>query len=110
MAAGRQRRAAIENADVVETEKASLEDVHSIGVFAIDPPRKIQQQLLKHAFEENRVADATTLLLNLIDAPRGPRVNRRIHIAKGPLISRQLAVRMHVPLAQHQEKLIFCEL
>src|SRR5215213_395723 len=110
VAASRQRRAAIENTDVVETEKAALKDVHPFSVFAIDPPREIQQQLLKHTSEKNGVADSTTLLLDLVDAPRGPRMYRWIHIAERPLVRGKLTVRVHVPLAQHQDELRFCEL
>src|ERR1043165_1946327 len=46
MAAGRQRCAAIENADVIETEKAALKNIHPVSAFAIYPPGEIQQQLL----------------------------------------------------------------
>src|ERR1044072_132782 len=101
MAAGRQWRAPIKDADVVETEEAALKDIHSIGILAIDPPREIQQQLLEDSLEKDCVAHSTSLFLDLINAPRCPRVNRRIHVAERPFVSRQLAVRMHVPLAQH---------
>src|SRR5690242_19182007 len=102
MAARRQRRAAIKDADVVETEEAALKDVHPVGVLAIDPPGEIQQQLLKDALEKNRVANTAALLLDLVNAPRRPRMDRRIDVAKRPLVSGQLTVRMHVPFAQHQ--------
>ena len=58
MSAGGQRRAAIENADVVETEKAALENVHAFGVFAIHPPGEIQHQFLENAFEKCAVGAA----------------------------------------------------
>ena len=54
MAAGRQRGAAVEDADIVQAEKPALKDVLALGVFAIDPPGKIQQQLMKHALEKRR--------------------------------------------------------
>src|SRR5678815_2640344 len=109
MAAGRQWRASIKDADVVEPEEAALKDVHPVGVFAIDPPSEIQQQLLEDSLEEDSVACSTPLLLDLVNAPRRPGVNRWINVAEGPLISRQLTVRMHVPLAQHQQQLVFCK-
>src|ERR1700750_378408 len=56
----------IENADVVETQKATLKDIHPVGVFAVDPPRKIQQQLLEHTFKKNSVANAAAFLLDLV--------------------------------------------
>ena len=37
-------------------------------------------------------------------------MNRRVDITKRPFISRNLAVRMHVPFAEHQQKLFLCKL
>jgi hypothetical protein len=51
-AAGRQRRAAVEDADVVEAEEAALEDVVAPRVLAVDPPGEVQQQLVEDALEE----------------------------------------------------------
>src|ERR1051325_153467 len=110
MAAGRERCTTIENTDVIQTKKATLKDVHAIGIFTIDPPGEIQQQLLKNALEKDCIADSTSLLLDLVNAPRGPGVNWRIHIAKRPLVCRQLAVRMHVPFAQHEDELVLRKL
>src|SRR6202021_3582015 len=47
MAAGRERRRAIENSNIVETEKSALEDVHAVGIFPIDPPGEVKQKLVK---------------------------------------------------------------
>src|SRR5262245_61871499 len=110
MTAGWQWCTAIENADVIKPEKAALKDVHSISIFAIDPPREIQQQLLEDPLKENCVADSTSLLLDLVNTPRSPGVNRRIHIAKRPFVSWQLTVRVHIPFAQHQHELVLGEL
>ena len=52
--AGRQRRAAIEHADVVEAQEAALEDVLALGVLAIHPPGEVQEQLVEDALEESR--------------------------------------------------------
>ncbi len=109
-AAGRQRLRAVEHADVVQAEEAAFEDVAARGVLAVDPPREVEQQLLEHAFEELAVADAAALLLDLVDAPRRPRVHRRVHVAKRPLVRGQLPVGVHVPLAQHQRELVLGEL
>ncbi len=49
VAAGRQGCAPVEHPDIVEPEEASLEDVLSIGVFAIDPPGKVQEELVEDA-------------------------------------------------------------
>ena len=58
VAAGRQRRAAVEDADVVQPEEAALEDVAAVGVLAVDPPGEVEQQLVEDAFEEATVGDA----------------------------------------------------
>ena len=56
VAAGRQRRAAVEDADVVEAEEAALEDVLALGVLAVHPPGEVEQQLVEDALEEPAVA------------------------------------------------------
>ena len=48
---------------------------------------------------------AVALLLDLVDAPRRPRVDRRVDVTEGPLVGRKLAVRVHVPFAQQQHQL-----
>ena len=53
-AAGRQRRRAVEHADVVEPEEAALEDVAALGVLAVHPPGEVQHQLVEDALEEAR--------------------------------------------------------
>ena len=109
--AGRQRCAAIEDADVVETEEAALEDVAALGVLAIHPPGEVQQQLVEHALEELQVAFVAALLaIDLEHAPGCPRMHRRIHVAERPLVGGHLAVRMHVPLAREQHELLLGEL
>ena len=50
--ARRQLRAAVEDADIIQTEKAALKDVASRNIFAVHPPREIEQQLLENAFQE----------------------------------------------------------
>ena len=52
IAAGRQRRAAVEDADVVEAEEAALEDVLAEAVLAVHPPGEVQQQLVERRLEE----------------------------------------------------------
>src|SRR5262245_10808716 len=47
ISAGRQRSTAVEYANIVEAQKASLEDVLTRSVFAVDPPSEIEQQFLK---------------------------------------------------------------
>ena len=54
VAAGGQRRAAIEDADVVQAQESALENVVALCVLAVHPPGEIQQQLVKHALAETR--------------------------------------------------------
>jgi hypothetical protein len=107
--AARQRLRPVKDADVVEPEEAALEYVVALDVLAVDPPCEIEQQLLEDAGEEFAVALARALLVDLVNTQRSPRVHRRIHIAKRPFVSRDLAVRMHVPLAEHQDQLLLCK-
>ncbi len=72
MSACWQRRAAIEDSDVVETEEAALEDIHPLGVLAVNPPGEVQHQLVEDPHQEGAIATAALLLVDLVDAPRGP--------------------------------------
>src|SRR5262249_38647455 len=95
--AGRQGRRTIKDSNIVQSEEATLKNVHAIGIFTIDPPREIQQELVKHFFEECAVGYATHTTVDFIYPPSCPRVHRRVHIAESPLVGRQLPVWMHVP-------------
>jgi hypothetical protein len=44
VAAGRQRRAAVEDADVVEPQKTALEGIVAGAVLAVHPPGKVESQ------------------------------------------------------------------
>src|SRR5580658_3233884 len=109
MPTGRQRRIAIKHADIVQSKKASFEHVPAIGIFSVDPPCKVEQQLVEDALEKYPIARTATLLLDLIDAPSRPSIHRRVHIAECPLVGWQLTVGMHVPFANHQCQLSFGE-
>ena len=56
VAAGGQRRRAVEHADVVEPEEAALEDVGAGAVLAVDPPGEVDQQLGEGVLQELDVA------------------------------------------------------
>src|SRR5579863_2898956 len=56
VAPGGQWGAAVENADVVEPQKAPLEEVLAEAVFTVHPPTEVQHQLCKRAFEELHIA------------------------------------------------------
>ena len=102
----RERRRAVDGADVVQAEEPALEDVVAGGVLPVDPPGEVQEQLLEDALEEDEVGGA----VDGEDPQRGPRVDGRVHVAEGPLVGRQLAVGVHVPLAAHQQELVLGEL
>ena len=100
-AAGEHRRA-VEGADVVEPEEAALEDVVAERVLAVHPPGEVDQQLVEGGGEELEVGAA-------VDAEhreRRPRLDGRVHVAEVPLVGGQLAVRVHVPLAAHEQQLV----
>ena len=103
-----ERGTAIEYADVVESQEATPEDVLPTGVLAVHPPVEIHQQLLKHLLEKSQVALARASS-PFVDFPRGPRMHRGVDVAKVPLISRKLAIRIQVDIAQQQKKLLLRE-
>ncbi len=69
---------------------------------------KLSSSFWKRAFEEEQVAVAL-VVGDLVDPPDGPGVDRRIDVGEVPLVGRELAVRVHVPLAQQQQELVFRE-
>ena len=101
--AGGQRRAPVEHADVVQPQEAALEHVAALGVLPVHPPGEVQHQLVEDPAEEGQVPSASALLLDLVDAQRGPGEHRRVHVAERPLVGWDLPVRVHVPLAEHAE-------
>ena len=97
-----QHRRAVERPDVVEPEEAALEDVVAERVLAVHPPGEVDQQLVEGARQEVEVGPA----VDPEHRKRRPRLDRRVHVAEVPLVGGQLAVRVHVPLAAHQEQLV----
>src|SRR5260370_11760505 len=106
MPSGGQWLRTIEHSNIVETQKAALKHVHAIRILAIYPPREIQQEFVKHTLKETSVGAPANAFFNFVNAPRSPRVHWRIDVPERPLISRQLPVRMHIPLAQQQNNLV----
>ena len=47
-----QRLAAIDDGDVVEAEEPALEDVQTVAIHLVDPPREIDEQLVEAALEK----------------------------------------------------------
>ncbi len=109
VAAGGQRGAAVEHADVVEAEEAALEHVLAEAVLAVDPPGEVQQELVERRPEEVHVRLATQGLLGAMEEQRRKGVDRRVHVAEVPLVGGHLAVGVQVGAPQHQLHLLLGE-
>ncbi len=109
VAAGRQRGAAVEDADVVEAEEAALEHVLAEPVLAVHPPGEVQQQLVERRLEELHVRLAAQGLLGAMEEERGEGVDRGVHVAEVPLVGGHLAAGVQVGPAEHQLHLLLGE-
>src|SRR5678815_1917902 len=85
----RQRRAAIKNTDVIQTEEAALKDIVAAAVLAIDPPGEVQKKLLERQLEPVDIAMAAPFL-QAVSKDGGPCLYRRIYVTKIPLIGGKL--------------------
>lgn len=61
----RQGLGAVEQTDVVQTQETTLENVLAIEVFAVHPPRKVEQQFLEYTFEKVEILSAVHFSFNL---------------------------------------------
>jgi len=100
---GRQRPAAVEDPAGFDSEKAALKNVLSPGILAIDLPSEIQEQLVEHAFQELPIVEVLPFLLDFVQPPSRPSLARWVHVAQGPFVGGNLSLRMHIPLAQHED-------
>src|ERR1700739_4591261 len=78
VSAGWQGSGSVKNSDIVETQKAALEDIGAIRIFPIHPPGEIQEQFVKNFFEEPTISDASNAPFDFINAPGSPGMYRRI--------------------------------
>src|SRR5271169_1392145 len=108
MAASRERRTAIENSDVVEPEEAASKYVAPLWILAVHPPVEVQHQALEGAFQETNIR-AAQFCLDSVEKQRRPGVHRGIHVAKVPLVCRNLPVGMGVEVSEHKQELLFGE-
>src|SRR5262249_49265752 len=97
--------AAIKDPDVVQSEKATGEDVLPLRIFPVDPPVKIQHQALKRSFQETQIGPAK-LLFHVVQKQRCPCMHGRIYVTEVPLISRNLSVGVCVQISQHEQQLV----
>ena len=102
----RQGCRAVDRPDVVQAQKAALEDVVSLHVLAVNPPGEIQQELVEDRLQEFIVAG----LIDLEDADRRRGVHRRVHVREGPLVGGQLSRRRHVPGTGEELELVLGQL
>src|SRR6266536_5692352 len=65
---------------------------------------------MEYPLQERQITLAAALLLDLVDAPGRPGQHRWVDIAEGPLVGRDLAVWVLVPLAAQQNQLLLGEL
>ena len=109
VAAGGQRRTAVEDADVVKTQESALEHIAAETVLAVHPPGEVEQELLEGALEPIEVALALADLLQSVRKQSSPRMHRRIDITEIPLIGWELPVGMKIVLPDHQVQLLLAE-
>ncbi len=60
---------------------------------------------MEDALQEHAIRAASLLLVNFVDAPCSPGQHRWVDIAKCPFVSRELPIRVHIPLSHQQIKL-----
>src|SRR5262249_32638252 len=101
--------AAVEDADIVQSEEPAFEHVVAEGVFSVHPPGEIHEQLVKHALQEETIAFAAEGFLDHVDQPGGLAVDGRVDVAEVPLIGRNLAAGMEIQLVGHEPELVLRE-
>jgi hypothetical protein len=84
----RERRAAVEDADVVEPEEPALEDVPAVVVLAVDPPGEVEQELVEDPLEEVAIGDPRDAPVDLVDTPCRPGMDGRVDVREGPFVGR----------------------
>src|SRR4029434_4292624 len=106
---GGQRSAAIEDADVVESEEPALEGIAAGQILAVEAPREVVREPVEGEAQEIAVGGAAAILLEAMERQGGPGVHGRIDVAEIPLVRRQPAARMHVDVPHHEEELLLGE-
>ena len=109
VAAGGQRRAPVEDADVVEAEKAALEHVLAEAVLAVHPPGEVQHQFVERFPEKIQVHLSPQGLLRAVQEEGRKGVDRGVHVAEVPFVRGHLAVGVQVDAFEHQLHLLLGE-
>ena len=82
MAAGGQRGAAVEDADVVQPQEPALKDVLAEAILAVHPPGEVQQEFVEGQLEKILVRLPAQGQLGAVEEQRRPRMDRGIHVAE----------------------------
>ena len=98
------RRAAVDECDIVQPEKAALEQIVAERVDLVDPPGKVDSSLWKQ-FSRNAVGLAGADRVLSIDAPDGPGMDRRVQVGEFPFVGGDLAVGVLELLEEHEPEL-----
>src|ERR1700758_4525026 len=91
---GGQWSAPVENSDIIQAEKSTLQDVESGDVFSVYPPGKIEKQLMEDTFKKRNIPrivwflDTPVFTINFKNSPSCPGVHRRVYITECPLVRR----------------------
>ena len=96
VAAGGQRGAAVEDADVVEAEKSSFENILAEPVLAVHPPGEVQAELVEGRSEEIEVHLAPQGLLGAVQEESRKGMDRGVDVAEVPFVGGDLPVRVQV--------------
>jgi hypothetical protein len=78
--AGRQRRRAIEDADVVEAQESALEHVLAKPVLAVNPPCEVGDELRERPLQEFDVTPTVERLFVAVQEDGRPGVYRGVHV------------------------------
>jgi hypothetical protein len=106
----RERRAAVEDADIVQAEESALEHVVPECVLLVDPPGEVHEELVELPLQEGPVTRPARGLLHDVHLPGGAAVNRRVHVTEVPLVGGDLSAGVQVHLVGDQLQLVLGEI
>src|SRR5262249_59710917 len=86
----RQRRAAIEDTDIVEPEKPALVEIVAGAVLAVHPPAIIGAELAKDPLQKIEVGSTAQRLLHTEQKNCRPSLHRGVDVAEVPLVGPHL--------------------
>src|SRR3954447_23981408 len=84
----RKDHAAIDDTDIVQPEKATLEQVFTAFILPVHPPREVDNEFVKDARQKVTITLSSPSLFSLVERSGRRNVDGRIHVAEGPLVRR----------------------